>query len=818
MAAQMQALARNAEALAASVDETSSSIQQMSATLVQTAQNGETLLQSVDEAMSRLNGMIENIGAIASRVHMVDEVSQRSVTEAKSNGEQLQVSISSISTQSEEIGKIVKVIEGIADQTNLLALNAAIEAARAGEAGRGFAVVADEVRRLAERSVSATQEIGSVIESVQRETRAAVALMGGVLGAIVESIDKTSHLVGEAARATEEHALGAKEVLRMAGKHGEPDPPDCGIGPRECGWSQGDHPGRAEDEPAHPSDVGGGGRAEARGRDGGEGGRVGRPRVAPEPGGGGADERGRQDAGGRVGAAQAASRGLPASRSVSTSMSRTASSNERLTALAAATGDERQQLVLAAFEDDVPAVREQAIRLATRYIEPDVLGALVADGINAARRNGALAALERQGPYAVPYLVKLLGSPDAELVMFALQILARIGDVSATTGMLPLLHHADPNVAQAAVEALGRLRATGAVPALLEQLHGNLWLQLAAVNALGEIGDPAAAADLLSLVPDSFVAEQAVRSLQRIAAPESLQPLLGLLASVHERPLRDVILEAVGVVLDLHPDPANAGEHFAREAERDRGADGVTAFLGELLRTIEAEAECRRELLGNAAEGADPDREALAQAAVGVILTGRLRSLYPLVLRRAGDPEVGWIETLWRRHARLEAAELTALLGHRDPQVRQGILMAGEFEAEDIPALLARLADGETSVRAAACRALGLVADPRAAAALIDRIRHGTREERSEAAVALGRLPVEALEELRSCLDPSAGPETVVAALEAVRAAQAAVFEREVLALVRAPSAAIRIAGLRAAAVLPGTRADGALVPWTGRP
>jgi len=492
-------------------------------------------------------------------------------------------------------------------------------------------------------------------------------------------------------------------------------------------------------------------------------------------------------------------------------MSRTASSNERLTALAAATGDERQQLVLAAFEDDVPAVREQAIRLATRYIEPDVLGALVAGGINAARRNGALAALERQGPYAVPYLVKLLGSPDAELVMFALQILARIGDVSATTGMLPLLHHADTNVAQAAVEALGRLRATGAVPALLEQLHGNLWLQLAAVNALGEIGDPAAAADLLSLVPDSFVAEQAVRSLQRIAAPESLQPLLGLLASVHERPLRDVILEAVGVVLDLHPDPASAGEHFAREAERDRGADGVTAFLGELLRTIEAEAECRRELLGNAAEGADPDREALAQAAVGVILTGRLRSLYPLVLRRAGDPEVGWIETLWRRHARLEPAELTALLGHRDPQVRQGILMAGEFEAEEIPALLTRLADAETSVRAAACRALGLVADPRAAAALIDRIRHGTREERSEAAVALGRLPVEALEELRSCLDPSAGPETVVAALEAVRAAQAAVFEREVLALVRAPSAAIRIAGLRAAAVLPGTRADGAL-------
>jgi methyl-accepting chemotaxis protein len=217
MAAQMQALARNAEALAANVDETSSSIQQMSATLVQTSQNGEALLQAVEEAMSRLTTMIDNIGSIASRVHMVDEVSQRSVVEAKNNGEQLRTSIGSIGSQSEEIGKIVKVIEGIADQTNLLALNAAIEAARAGEAGRGFAVVADEVRRLAERSVQATQEIGSVIESVQLETRAAVNLMGGVLGAIVESIDKTSHLVGEAARATEEHAVGAKEVLRMAG-------------------------------------------------------------------------------------------------------------------------------------------------------------------------------------------------------------------------------------------------------------------------------------------------------------------------------------------------------------------------------------------------------------------------------------------------------------------------------------------------------------------------------------------------------------------------------------------------------------------------
>ncbi|HEU5169656.1 MAG TPA: methyl-accepting chemotaxis protein [Gemmatimonadales bacterium] len=216
MATQMQQLARNAEALAANVDETSSSIQQMTTTLVQTSQHGEALLQSVEEAVNRLTDMIDNVGAIASRVHQVDEVSRQSVSEVRKSGERLQASINSIGQQSEEIGKIVKVIEGIADQTNLLSLNAAIEAARAGEAGRGFAVVADEVRRLAERSVQATQEIGAVIDSVQRETKGAVDLMGGVLAGMVGSIDQTSHLVGEAARATEEHAAGAKEVLRMA--------------------------------------------------------------------------------------------------------------------------------------------------------------------------------------------------------------------------------------------------------------------------------------------------------------------------------------------------------------------------------------------------------------------------------------------------------------------------------------------------------------------------------------------------------------------------------------------------------------------------
>jgi methyl-accepting chemotaxis protein len=216
MAAQMQALAKNAEALAANVDQTSSSIQQMSSVLGQTAQNGESLLGTVESVTTTLNEMIETVGSIATRVHKVDEVSRKSVADARSGGERLHTSIAAIGERSQEIGKIVRVIEDIADQTNLLALNATIEAARAGDAGKGFAVVADEVRRLAERSVSATQEITDVVSTVQRETRDAVALMEQVLSGIVGSVDQTSKLVSEAARATEEQASGARQMLTMS--------------------------------------------------------------------------------------------------------------------------------------------------------------------------------------------------------------------------------------------------------------------------------------------------------------------------------------------------------------------------------------------------------------------------------------------------------------------------------------------------------------------------------------------------------------------------------------------------------------------------
>jgi methyl-accepting chemotaxis protein len=168
------------------------------------AQKGQTSQVAVAmQEMSRtVHEVSENCNRAAEASRQAAETAREGGTIVEGSLARMRAIADSVSTtaqkveelgkSSDQIGRIIGVIDDIADQTNLLALNAAIEAARAGEQGRGFAVVADEVRKLAERTTSATKEVAHMVESIQSETKTAVAAMHDGTNQVQEGVKTTA--------------------------------------------------------------------------------------------------------------------------------------------------------------------------------------------------------------------------------------------------------------------------------------------------------------------------------------------------------------------------------------------------------------------------------------------------------------------------------------------------------------------------------------------------------------------------------------------------------------------------------------------------
>ncbi len=220
LAAQADQATRGAAEQSSRLSETVASMGEMRATVLDVAQNAATASQTAADARER---------AVAGSAVVRRAVS--GIGQARDKALALTADMAELGDKAQGIGRILGVISDIADQTNLLALNAAIEAARAGEAGRGFAVVADEVRKLAEKTMNATKEVGQAVTGIQQGTagnadkvKRTVETIAGTtrlanqsgesLGEIVSLADMVASQIQSIATASEQQSATSEEINR----------------------------------------------------------------------------------------------------------------------------------------------------------------------------------------------------------------------------------------------------------------------------------------------------------------------------------------------------------------------------------------------------------------------------------------------------------------------------------------------------------------------------------------------------------------------------------------------------------------------------
>ncbi len=226
----IEALRTLVKAINTTSDKVSSSAQESRATAMHLAEASEHQAEQIREATRAMKQVATAMDQMSSDAGESAEVAKHSLAIAGKGGDTVRQTIAGMDTireqiqetskrikrlgeSSQEIGDIVEIIDDIADQTNILALNAAMQAAMAGEAGRGFAVVADEVQRLAERSGNATKQIESLVKTIQSDTNEAVASMEVTTSEVVAGA-KLAEASGEALLEIENVSNHISEVTR----------------------------------------------------------------------------------------------------------------------------------------------------------------------------------------------------------------------------------------------------------------------------------------------------------------------------------------------------------------------------------------------------------------------------------------------------------------------------------------------------------------------------------------------------------------------------------------------------------------------------
>jgi methyl-accepting chemotaxis protein len=220
ISASTEEIAAGAQEQSSQAGEVASAVEEMTKTIVENSKNAsetEEVAKKSRETAERGYKVVED--TLTGMRRIADVVRQSAGT------------VGELGKSSDQIGEIISVIDDIADQTNLLALNAAIEAARAGEQGRGFAVVADEVRKLAERTTKATKEIALMIKKIQSDTGGAVRSMeegtkevdegitladraGEALQEIVQTSQKVTDMVAQIAAASEQQSSASEQISK----------------------------------------------------------------------------------------------------------------------------------------------------------------------------------------------------------------------------------------------------------------------------------------------------------------------------------------------------------------------------------------------------------------------------------------------------------------------------------------------------------------------------------------------------------------------------------------------------------------------------